>query len=92
MPGQCAAALGHGLVASFTTLNNQSALVPVWWFFMHALSKAVTGAAVAAIPCGTDLRQMRMEIDARASTTRCWPRKSPTSRTTATGRPAPGCS
>ena len=49
--------------ASFTTLNNQSAHVPVWWFFMHSLSKAVTGAAVAAIPCGTDLRQMRMEID-----------------------------
>lgn len=49
---------------SFTTLNNQSAQVPVWWFFIHSLSKAVTGAAVAAIPCGTDLRQMRMDIDA----------------------------
>src|SRR3546814_9981329 len=31
---------------------------------MHALSRAVTSASVAAIPCGTDLRQMRMEIDA----------------------------
>ncbi|VVM79812.1 hypothetical protein PS664_02224 [Pseudomonas fluorescens] len=50
--------------SAFTVLNNQSAYVPVWWFFMHALSKALTGAAVAAIPCGTDLRQMRMEIDA----------------------------
>ncbi len=49
---------------AYTTLNNQSALVPVWWFFMHAISKAVTGAAVAAIPCGTDLRQMRMDVDA----------------------------
>lgn len=48
---------------SFTTLNDRSAHVPVWWFFMHALSKAVTGSAVAAIPCGTDLRQMRMDID-----------------------------
>ena len=48
----------------YTTLNNQSALVPVWWFFMHAISKAVTGAAVAAIPCGTDLRQIRMDVDA----------------------------
>lgn len=53
-----------GWSQSFTTLNNQAAQVPVWWFFMHALSKALTGAAVAAIPCGTDLRQMRMEIDA----------------------------
>ena len=49
--------------AAFTTLNDQSAYVPVWWFFMHALSKAVTGAAVAAVPCGTDLRQIRMDID-----------------------------
>ena len=48
----------------YTTLNDQSALVPVWWFFVHAVSKAVTGAAVAAIPCGTDLRQIRMEVDA----------------------------
>jgi hypothetical protein len=48
---------------AYTTLNGQSALVPVWWFFMHAISKAVTGAAVAAIPCGVDLRQMRMDID-----------------------------
>lgn len=52
--------------ASFTTLNNQSAQVPIWWYLVHAVSKAVTGAAVASIPCGTDLRQMRMEI----STTR----------------------
>ncbi|GKW31827.1 conjugal transfer protein TraG [Pectobacterium carotovorum subsp. carotovorum] len=53
-----------GWSQSFTTLNNQSARVPVWWAFMHALSRAVTGAAVAAIPCGTDLRQMRMEVNA----------------------------
>lgn len=53
-----------GWSQSFSTLNNQSAKVPVWWFFMHALSRSITGAAVAAIPCGTDLRQMRMDIDA----------------------------
>lgn len=52
-----------GWEPAFTTLNNQSAHVPVWWFFMHALSKAITGAAVASIPCGTDLRQIRMDID-----------------------------
>jgi hypothetical protein len=53
-----------GWSQSFSTLNNQSAKVPVWWFFMHAISRAVTGASVAAIPCGTDLRQIRMEVDA----------------------------
>ncbi|THF64874.1 conjugal transfer protein TraG [Pseudothauera nasutitermitis] len=53
-----------GWSQSFSTINNQSAKVPVWWFFMHAISRAVTGASVAAIPCGTDLRQMRMDVDA----------------------------
>lgn len=52
-----------GWSQAFTMLNDQTAEVPVWWFFIHAISKAITGAAVAAIPCGTDLRQMRMEID-----------------------------
>lgn len=53
-----------GWSRSFSMLNNQSAQVPVWWFFVHAISRAVTGAAVAAIPCGVDLRQIRMEVDA----------------------------
>ncbi|MGP3790546.1 conjugal transfer protein TraG N-terminal domain-containing protein [Pseudomonas sp. B392_1p] len=53
-----------GWSQSFSTLNNQPAKVPVWWFFVHTLSRAVTGASVAAIPCGTDLRQLRMEVDA----------------------------
>jgi len=53
-----------GWSQSFSTLNSQSAKVPVWWAFMHALSRAITGASVAAIPCGVDLRQMRMDIDA----------------------------
>jgi hypothetical protein len=49
--------------ASFSTLNGQSAKMPVWWFMMHAVSRGVTSSATAAIPCGFDLRQMRMEID-----------------------------
>ncbi|WP_017904428.1 conjugal transfer protein TraG N-terminal domain-containing protein [Pseudomonas asplenii] len=52
-----------GWSKTFTTLNGQSAKVPVWWFFVHSVSKAISGAAVAAIPCGTDLRQMRMEMN-----------------------------
>ena len=35
-----------GWSQSFSTLNNQSARVPVWWAFMHALSRAITGAFV----------------------------------------------
>ncbi|MDH1440398.1 conjugal transfer protein TraG N-terminal domain-containing protein [Pseudomonas sp. GD03721] len=49
--------------ATFNTIGEQSANVPVWWFLVHALSKGVTAAATAAIPCAPDIRQMRMEID-----------------------------
>nr|WP_253219539.1 conjugal transfer protein TraG N-terminal domain-containing protein [Pseudomonas chlororaphis] len=52
-----------GWNTSFSTLAGKSAQMPVWWAFMHALSKGVTSSAVAAIPCGTDLRQMRMDVD-----------------------------
>lgn len=48
---------------SFTSLNNQTAKVPMWWFLMHTISRGITGTAVASIPCGTDLRQMRIDID-----------------------------
>ena len=48
--------------SAFTELNNQTALVPIWWFFVHAFSQAITSAAVVAIPCGTDLRQIQIDI------------------------------
>jgi hypothetical protein len=37
--------------------------VPVWWFLVHAMSKGITAAATASIPCAPDIRAMRMEID-----------------------------
>jgi hypothetical protein len=49
--------------ATFNTIGERSANVPIWWFLVHALSKGVTAAATAAIPCTPDIRQMRMEID-----------------------------
>lgn len=53
-----------GWGATFSSIAGQSARVPVWWALMHTLSKGVTNASIAAIPCGTDLRQMRMDLDA----------------------------
>lgn len=55
-----------GWEPAFSSINDQTALVPVWWFFMHSLSRALTSAAVAAIPCGADVRQMRIDINASA--------------------------
>lgn len=53
-----------GWSTTFSSLAGKSARIPVWWAFMHALSKGFNSGAVAAIPCGTDLRQMRMDVDA----------------------------
>jgi hypothetical protein len=50
--------------ATFNTIGDKSATVPIWWFLVHTLSKGVTAAATASIPCAPDIRQMRMDIDA----------------------------
>ncbi|HCP8031593.1 TPA: conjugal transfer protein TraG N-terminal domain-containing protein, partial [Escherichia coli] len=42
--------------------GDQTAAAPVWWVVVHKLSKGVTQAAVASIPCRPDLRQLRFEI------------------------------
>ena len=49
--------------ATFNTIGDQSANVPVWWFLVHTLSKGISAAGTAAIPCKPDIRQIRMEID-----------------------------
>ncbi|ELW2865961.1 conjugal transfer protein TraG N-terminal domain-containing protein [Salmonella enterica] len=43
-------------------LSNQTASVPVWWYFTHALSKGLTSAAVSVLPCRPDLRQIRFDV------------------------------
>ncbi len=48
---------------TFSSLNGQSARVPIWWFLVHTLSKGLTTAAVASIPCGTELRQAQIAVD-----------------------------
>lgn len=53
-----------GWGTSFSTLNGKSAQIPLWWAVVHALSKGFTAGAVAGIPCGVDLQQLRMEVNA----------------------------
>lgn len=51
-----------GYAPLINELGGQSASVPVWWYFMHALGKGVTSAAVAVLPCKPDLRQLRFDV------------------------------
>lgn len=53
-----------GWNTTFSSLTGKSARIPIWWAVMHSLSKGLNSGAIAAIPCGTDLRQMRMDVDA----------------------------
>ncbi|EJX8216356.1 conjugal transfer protein TraG N-terminal domain-containing protein [Salmonella enterica] len=43
-----------------SSMDGESAAAPVWWVLVHKLSKGVTQAAVASIPCRPDLRQLRL--------------------------------
>jgi hypothetical protein len=51
-----------GYAPFINELSGQSASVPVWWYFTHALGKGITSAAVAVLPCKPDLRQLRFEV------------------------------
>lgn len=51
-----------GYAGVISSINNQTAAAPVWWVLIHKLSKGITQAAVATIPCRPDLRQLRFEV------------------------------
>lgn len=48
-----------GLVNDF---DGRTAMVPIWWYLLHMMSKGTTQAMIASIPCGTNLRQMRFDV------------------------------
>ncbi|EAA7007473.1 conjugal transfer protein TraG N-terminal domain-containing protein [Salmonella enterica subsp. enterica] len=43
-------------------ISGKTASVPVWWYLIHVVSKGITNAATATLPCKTDLRQLRFDI------------------------------
>ncbi|NUU69135.1 conjugal transfer protein TraG N-terminal domain-containing protein [Enterobacteriaceae bacterium BIT-l23] len=51
-----------GYSGIISSMDGESAAAPVWWVLIHKLSKGVTQAAVASIPCRPDLRQLRFEV------------------------------
>ncbi|UPK80653.1 conjugal transfer protein TraG N-terminal domain-containing protein [Proteus vulgaris] len=51
---------GYG--ALIAELNGQTAKVPLWWYLVHSLSKGVTHATIATIPCSNDFRLLRFEV------------------------------
>ncbi|MGL4724667.1 MAG: conjugal transfer protein TraG N-terminal domain-containing protein [Scandinavium sp.] len=43
-------------------MSGRTAMVPFWWYLVHTLSKGITNAAVATLPCQPDIRQLRFDV------------------------------
>lgn len=43
-------------------IGGQTGAIPIWWAAMHTLSKAVTAAAIASIPCAPDLASIEYKL------------------------------
>ncbi|MDN3525298.1 conjugal transfer protein TraG N-terminal domain-containing protein [Halomonas sabkhae] len=59
------AAIGEGEwgEGSLNMLDGQSAQIPLWWAFVHAVSKGMTNVAISKIPCAPDLQAIATEVD-----------------------------
>ncbi|EAS1759719.1 conjugal transfer protein TraG [Salmonella enterica] len=51
-----------GYAPLINDVSGQRASVPVWWYLVHVVSKGLTAAATASLPCKPDLRQLRFEV------------------------------
>ena len=47
---------GTSWQGTITTLNGQTVRVPLWWALVQQLSSGLNNAAIASIPCTTDIR------------------------------------
>lgn len=48
---------------TLNVLDGQTAKIPLWWAFVHAVSKGMTNVAVSKIPCAPDFQAIATEID-----------------------------
>ncbi len=62
-PGEVAGmATGTAYDAPLATLSGETGRVPIWWGFVHVVSKAVVAAGTAAIPCTGDVVRVSMSL------------------------------
>lgn len=44
------------------TISGETGVIPIWWAALHALSKSVTAASVASIPCAPELASVEYRL------------------------------
>jgi hypothetical protein len=65
VPQQASSASSSQLGKTFEeSLGGKTAKIPVWWALIHSLSKGITSAATSAIPCGYDIADLSVKLDA----------------------------
>ncbi|MEX0827790.1 MAG: conjugal transfer protein TraG N-terminal domain-containing protein [Haliea sp.] len=47
---------------TLSTLGDEEGRIPLWWALMHWLSKAITAASVAGIPCSYDMAAVEYKL------------------------------
>ena len=55
-------ATGTAYDAPLATLSGEVGRIPIWWGFVHVVSKAVVAAGAAAIPCTGDVVRLSMSL------------------------------
>ena len=55
-------ATGTAYDAPLATLAGETGRIPVWWGFVHVVSKAVVAAGTAAVPCTGDVVRLSMSL------------------------------
>ncbi len=50
------------------TIGGMSGRVPIWWGFVHVLTKSVISASVASIPCSGDMSAVNMRLESEKIT------------------------
>ena len=55
-------ATGTAYDAPLGTLSGEVGRIPIWWGFVHVVSKAVVAAGTAAIPCTGDVVRLTMTL------------------------------
>ena len=53
---------GTAYDAPLATLSGEVGRIPIWWGFVHVVSKAVVAAGTAAIPCTGDVVRLSMSL------------------------------
>lgn len=49
--------------STLATISGQSGRIPIWWGFVHTLTKSIVSASIASIPCTGDMSAVNFQLE-----------------------------